>query len=287
MHMRFCSLAASPRALAAPGARYSAPASILPHPSDSWAPREKKDPVPASAPSDSNPPSIQGLEQHGRNANHYENVLKWRSTIEDHPAFANISQEMPLSIKDLGVQHPFNEEDFGAAMSRAGSDTSYTAGINLFWCDTMYTPTLGIPTRSDTIPDLMDCYFRSPATMPHNILISLREGERPLEKRGSLCAISPEEVRHAMMAAIARDIERGIETEVLEEWRRRVLSCTAIFQVHASEAGRLQVAMQLRENMANDHEAMSRTQLQRIYEIIFSGTRLQRPTGGTRPLPQT
>ena len=69
--------------------------------------RKKKDPVPASAPSDSNPPSIQGLEQHGRNANHYENVLKWRSTIEDHPAFANISQEMPLSIKDLGVQHPF------------------------------------------------------------------------------------------------------------------------------------------------------------------------------------
>jgi len=133
----------------------------------------------------------------------------------------------------------------------------------------MYTPTPGIPTRSDTIPDLMDCYFRSPATMPHNILISLREGEQPLEKRGSLCAISPEEVRHAMMAAIARDIEGGIETEVLEEWRRKVLNCTAIFQVHASEAGRLQVAMQLRENMANDHEAMSRTQLQRIYEIIF------------------
>ena len=91
-----------------------------------------------------------------------------------------------------------------------------------------------------------------------------------------------------MMAAIARDIEGGIETEVLEEWRRKVLNCTAIFQVHASEAGRLQVAMQLRESMANDHEAMSRTQLQRIYEIqFFPGTRLQRPTGGTRPLPQT
>ncbi len=154
-------------------------------------------------------------------------------------------------------------------MSKASGDASYTTSINLFWCDAMYTPTPGIPTRTDTIPDLMECYFQSPATMPHNIIISLREGERPLEKRGSLCAINPEEVRHAMMAAIARDIERGIETEFLEEWRRRVLSCTAIFQVHASEAGRLQVAMQLRENMANDHEAMSRTQLQRIYEIIL------------------
>ena len=109
-----------------------------------------------------------------------------------------------------------------------------------------------------------------------------------MEKRGALCAINPEEVRHAMMATLARDIKRGIKTEVLEEWRRRVLNCTATFQVHASEAGRLQVAMQLRENMANCHEAMSKTQLQRIYEIILcSETRLQGPTGGTKRLLQT
>ena len=105
--------------------------------------------------------------------------------------------------------------------------------------------------------------------MPHNVSISLKEGERPLDKRGALCAISPEEVRHAMMAAIARDISNGVESEVLEEWRRKVLSRTATFQVHATEAERSRVAMQLRENMANDHETMRRTQLQRIYEIIF------------------
>ena len=220
-------------------------------------------------PSGGNPPGIQGLEQHGRNANHYEKVLQWRHVIEDHPLFTNISQEMPLSIKDFGLQHPFNDQDFSVAMSRDGGDTGYTAGINLFWCDAMFTPTPGIPVRTETIPDLMECYFKLPATMPHNIIISLKEGEHPLEKRGALCAISPEEVRHAMMAAIARDIECGVGSEVLEEWRRRVLSCTATFQLHATEAGRLQVAMQLRENMANDHEAMSRSQLQRVYEIIF------------------
>ena len=72
-----------------------------------------------------------------------------------------------------------------------------------------------------------------------------------------------------MMAAIARDISNGAESGVLEEWRRKVLSCTATFQVHATEAERCRVAMQLRENMANDHGAMSRTQLQRVYEIVF------------------
>ena len=105
--------------------------------------------------------------------------------------------------------------------------------------------------------------------MPRNLIISLKEGEQPLDKRGALCAISPEEARHAMMAAIARDISNGAESGVLEEWHRKALSCTATFQVHATEAERLQVAMQLRENMATDHEAMSRTQLQRVYEIVF------------------
>ena len=80
----------------------------------------------------------------GRNANHYEKARRWRQVIEDHALFTNISQEVPLSIRDLGVQHPFNDEDFTAATSR-DRDTGYTAGINLFWCDGMFTPTPGIP----------------------------------------------------------------------------------------------------------------------------------------------
>jgi len=210
-----------------------------------------------------------GLDQHGRNANHYEKVLRHRQVIEDHPLFANISQEMPLSIKDCGMQTPFNDEDFTPAMLRDGGATGYTAGISLFWCDGMFTPTPGIPVRAETVEDVMECYFTEPATMPHTIIISLKAGERPLDKRGALCAVSPEEMRHAMMAAIARDISNGVESEVLEEWRRKALSCTATFQAHASEAERCRVAMQLRENLANDHETMSRTQLQRVYEIVF------------------
>ena len=30
-------------------------------------------------------PGLHGLEQHGRNANHYEKVLQWRQVIEDRP----------------------------------------------------------------------------------------------------------------------------------------------------------------------------------------------------------
>jgi hypothetical protein len=104
------------------------------------------------------------LEQQGRNADHYANVMEWRNTIDNHPLFTNISQAMPLSIRDSGTQHPFNEEDFQIAIER---DAGYTAGINLFWCETLYSPTPGIPIGTETIPDLMDCYFKTPSPMPH------------------------------------------------------------------------------------------------------------------------
>ncbi|MFM7980231.1 MAG: hypothetical protein ACKPKO_13030 [Candidatus Fonsibacter sp.] len=73
---------------------------------------------------------------------------------------------------------------------------------------------------------------------------------------------------HAIMAAIAQGIKAGSPFEVLEQWRTQVMSCTGTFVVHTNEAARVHAAMLLRENMANDHETMSRTELQRIYEIM-------------------
>ena len=109
--------------------------------------KKKTDPTSASKPehADSVLPGLHGLDQHGRSANHYEKALRWRQVIEDHPLFASISQGMPLVIKDFGVQHPVNDEDFSAATLRDGSDAGYTAGINFFWCDGMIAPTPGIP----------------------------------------------------------------------------------------------------------------------------------------------
>ncbi|MFM7987526.1 MAG: hypothetical protein ACKPKO_50255, partial [Candidatus Fonsibacter sp.] len=62
---------------------------------------------------------------------------------------------------------------------------------------------LGIAVRADTIPVLVEFYCTAPSAMPHNIYILLTPGERPLDKRGALLAISPEEMMHAVMAAVA------------------------------------------------------------------------------------
>jgi len=126
----------------------------------------------------------------------------------------------------------------------------------------------GIPLRADAIQDLVDCYFKLPAPI-NTIIISVVPGEQPLEKRGALLAISPEEVRHAVMAAISRDIKAGVEAEVLRQWRSFILCCSATFKLHSTETARLQAAMQLHKHLAIDHEIMSRASLRRIYEVPF------------------
>ena len=157
-------------ALAAPGARNGARTTLpAPVPTRRMPGNKKTGPTSARQPDHAASlvlPGLHGLDQHGRNANHYEKVLQWRQVIEDHPLFTNISQEMPLSIRDFGVQRPFNDEDLRAATLRDSSGAGYTAGINFFWRDGMLTPTPGIPVRTETIPDVVECHFKVPATMP-------------------------------------------------------------------------------------------------------------------------
>jgi len=51
-----------------------------------------------------------GLEQQGRNSEHYVKVQEWRQVIMEHPLSSNSGQEMPLSMREHGLQEPFNEK---------------------------------------------------------------------------------------------------------------------------------------------------------------------------------
>ncbi|MFM7985213.1 MAG: hypothetical protein ACKPKO_38435, partial [Candidatus Fonsibacter sp.] len=115
--------------------------------------------------------------------------------------------------------------------------------INLFWCETLYLPRPGLPSRADTIPDLVECDLETPSAMPHTMYISLNSVERPVDKWGALLAIKQEEMMHAIMVAIARDIEAGSPVEVLEQWRTQVQSCTGTFVVRTNAAARVHAAL--------------------------------------------
>ena len=154
---------------------------------------------------------------------------------------------------------------------------TYTCGANLFWSRFDFSPNPGVPIRMAAIDALMDFYFARPSPMPRPVVITINDlGADPLAQRGALRAISPEELRCAMLFAIARDIARGALIDDLKSWRCHALSTTTQFVFHATTDDMYFAACQLRENMGQDHESMSRTALQRIYEIArFRDTQLR------------
>ena len=220
----------------------------------------------------------------GHNSAHYTKVQQWRDVIQSCELFANIVQDNPLSVADGGSQAPFSWPTATLALRDEGrSERHYTCGINFFWCDMLYTPTMGVPIREHAVWSLMDHHFRTPNPLPNILSIALQAGEEPEERKGSWMSLSPEEMTHAMLGAIARDIQSG-DKDAAQAWRAIALSTTAELRFYADPDAKLRKAMQLRENMSIDDEAMTRSQTQRIYEIVHFRNTL-RETQGKASVP--
>ena len=54
-----------------------------------------------------------------------------------------------------------------------------------------------------------------------------------MDKRGTLIALDPEEMRQVRLSSIVRDIDAGADTAVLDQWRLIALSCAATLHMHA------------------------------------------------------
>ena len=205
--------------------------------------------------------------------------------ITSDEVFVDVLEALPLAVgnsEDSGAQAPFHKNSYQTAMKVHGS---YTCGGDVFWTKFDFTPTPGVPIRISAIETLMSFYFETPSVMPRPVVVSVTDLDaNPLSQRGALQAISPEELRCAMLFAIARDVANGAGKEALNAWRRNALSVTMQFIHRPSRDAMYFAACQLRENMGQDHESMSRTALQRVYEIARfreSQMRLHGPGAGS------
>ncbi len=146
------------------------------------------------------------------NADHHLRLSAALDVLAQHDLFANLSSECPLAIAAdagaaSGVHAPFVQASYETSMQR---NFEYTAGINIFWHGFKYTATPGIPLRSDAIDTLVQHYFPTPARYPGFLHISVPSLQfLPMEHKGALQSVSPEEMRVAFLLAIARDIQAG------------------------------------------------------------------------------
>ena len=184
--------------------------------------------APNSRPEQPPEPGPQPSQQiHDHNAAHYTKVIGWLDVIMDCPIFNNIVEDNARAVADGGSQVPYSWSTCQLAFGDEGIfEKHYTCGINFFWCDMLYSPAVGVPIREHAVSYLMDHYFRTPTPLPNILSIALREGEKPDPMKGSWVCLNPQEMMHAMLGAIARDVKGG-DRDVAQAWRKIALTTTA------------------------------------------------------------
>jgi len=204
----------------------------------------------------------------GLNQYYIESLQDAINMILDHRVFHGILDAMPLSVsgnaRDSGSQAPFNLKQYQQAL-RSGSH-SYTAGINLFWIDPLFSATPAVPARIRAIEHLRMTVFRQPATVDVHIAVPGPK-YNPLQYKGALRRVSPEELTAAVLMAIARAIEDNEPDAVLREWRRQCLSTTATFKQLPDDDAVFWYAVRQRDWVGATHRVVTRSTIQHIHEI--------------------
>ena len=230
-------------------------------------------PDPRQVPAAAQAPAL--LQQGDVNAELHRRLASDWATIHAHPEFVGIQRMEPQVIDKTrgnlsGFQQTFNLAAYQDAMASAGK---YKAGVNFFAQNLLYTTAPHVPIHEARVAGLVDYYFKEPAPFPLDLVIAVADLQfNPMAHLGAWQSCSPDEMKHAFVRAIARDLASD-DKGVLEQWRHMALTVTAEFKVLASEDDIYFEAFNMRERVITDYAGLSRTAYQRIWEIMTFRTR--------------
>ena len=196
--------------------------------------------------------------------------------------FTDIESEGPLSIAEGGSQTPFSQKDLKAALKATGD--TYVCGINFAWVNALFSATPGVPVRMSAVKQVRDNVFREPCALEHFHVGVPSNDYAVAAHKGGLMRVSPEEIAAAFILAVARDIKKHEPEDLLQKWYRQLRSTTCVFVLLPSQMDRYWYALERRENVEHEFQAVHRSCLQRLYEVSRFIEKL-RGTGGSVNLP--
>ncbi|CAJ1418510.1 unnamed protein product [Effrenium voratum] len=192
------------------------------------------------------------------------------------PTFADLPSADPVGIsgtasaEDAGWKATFSAEAYQAAMQTAGV---YEAAGNIFWLNLRGSATPGVPINATAVKNLQRSHFKGPAhfdgsvavAVPKNLALSF----------GNLRRVSPEEPEHAMLFAVRDAIRAGEAEKTLRSWRSKLLSVTIRFEIIETEQDMFFRAVNLRNKVIEEYEALVRTAVGRVFELVAFRSSMQ------------
>ena len=124
-------------------------------------------------------------------------------TIDNHPLLHNMAGEQPREITNSAEETGFQSVFDNGLYQQAIASGNYTAGGNLFWVDLRWSATPGAPLRLQAVKKLSETFFKEPNPYPGALHVAVTPGYEPLNHRGGWHGVSPEELAHGMIFAVA------------------------------------------------------------------------------------
>jgi hypothetical protein len=160
------------------------------------------------------------------------------------------------------------------------------AASNFFDACWKYTTSPGVPVNRKAVKNLSDRDFAVPCPFPEPIVIGAPSCDwDPTKTRGSWQRATAEELVHAYILAVARDVQLPKKKAgVLEEWRFHLLTCSFRFEIVATEEELFFKSARMREDRrAKNRVADARRRGRYFGEWAGQHERLARTPG--QPLP--
>ena len=175
-------------------------------------------------------------------AAHLAEIHQAVQQIAKHPVLQDILTAEPVEFGardkwgNVGYKHPFNVQQYRNAMMSQGA--AEFAG-NFFWCNPCWLALHGVPPNKRQLLEISDRDFAEPVEFPDCITLAAPDKHFPDGQKHVdwFKRVTPEEVVHAYLLAVARDAQ-DVETppETMTLWRKYLLSTTFRVVLASGEA---------------------------------------------------
>jgi hypothetical protein len=192
--------------------------------------------------------------------------------------FPDLKENAPTNMTDGADMEKFNIEN----MMKIFKDTNiYKANVNVAWLS-LASPTPELPLSTQKLESLKSLY-QQPKAIAFIIHVGVDKDISKLElgrliKEGQLPLAEPVEKLHAWWSAFADAVRAEADDEVMRLWLHAALSQTCMF-TDKSEAGRSWSAMQARETLTTEYEALRTTPLMRVLHFSAFKEKLEAAQG--------
>ena len=231
-----------------------------------------------------------GSKLSGANKDYRIQLEAWLEKITTEPMLGGIKDREPLKIKKAtvtgsgkkrkieidkdeddgqlcGHKGVFDLTEYFTSMQEAGT---YEAACNPFWADPRYTPTPTTPVNMKAMTALQQAMFPGAERPTLPMVIAVPSADfNPMEHLGSLQVVSPPEGWQCQLKACFEVlVAGGLTQEDANEWAASFLTTTFKFKILPTEDERFAEAKTLRKIFLKQANALSRTTLQAITDLI-------------------